>query len=220
MTEIGLPVLDRPRLQGLRVILSYPSGTVGITVVLLFVLITLLAPLIAPYGPFEVVYEEGALGGPALAAHVAQLVRHHQPGHGRAQPACLGPRASRSSSLLSALGSVLLGTLIGLVSGYFGGWVDEVLMPRLTYFSASRSCPSPWWWSRSRSRAWRSSSCSSSSSSAHHGAGDPFAGASSDAALRLPPGPPAPDPPRSSSGHIAPNVLPLSFYIAIGVQTA
>jgi peptide/nickel transport system permease protein len=30
--------------------------------------------------------------------------------------------------LLSALGSVIIGTLIGLAAGYFGGWVDEVLM--------------------------------------------------------------------------------------------
>ena len=30
--------------------------------------------------------------------------------------------------LISAVGSVVLGTLIGLVSGYFGGWVDEVIM--------------------------------------------------------------------------------------------
>src|ERR1700686_2271502 len=43
-------------LRGLGVIMSYPSGAAGLVVVLLFIAIAALAPLIAPYGAFEVVY--------------------------------------------------------------------------------------------------------------------------------------------------------------------
>jgi peptide/nickel transport system permease protein len=42
-----------------------------------------------------------------------------------------GTRVALVVGVLSAIGSVVLGTVIGLVAGYFGGWIDEVLM-RLT----------------------------------------------------------------------------------------
>src|SRR5438270_13336142 len=46
----------RRNLAGLSVILHYPSGAAGLVVVLLFIAIAVLAPVIAPYGAFEVVY--------------------------------------------------------------------------------------------------------------------------------------------------------------------
>ena len=39
-----------------------------------------------------------------------------------------GARISLSISLISVGGAVLIGTAVGLVSGYFGGWVDLILM--------------------------------------------------------------------------------------------
>ncbi|HET6823236.1 MAG TPA: ABC transporter permease [Anaerolineales bacterium] len=43
----------------------------------------------------------------------------------------VGTRASLFTGLIVAVASVLVGTIIGLVSGYLGGWIDSVLM-RLT----------------------------------------------------------------------------------------
>src|SRR5256885_13411700 len=43
-------------LQSLRVIWSYPAGAMGLFVLLAFVALAVFAPLIAPYGPFDVVY--------------------------------------------------------------------------------------------------------------------------------------------------------------------
>lgn len=40
----------------------------------------------------------------------------------------LGGQVSIEVGLLSAFGSIVLGSLIGAISGYFGGWVDEALM--------------------------------------------------------------------------------------------
>ena len=42
-----------------------------------------------------------------------------------------GARASLFVGLVAAMGAILIGILIGSVAGYFGGWIDEVLM-RLT----------------------------------------------------------------------------------------
>src|SRR5258708_23872510 len=46
----------RRNVCGLAVILHYPSGAAGLVVVLAFIAVAMLAPLIAPYGAFEVVY--------------------------------------------------------------------------------------------------------------------------------------------------------------------
>jgi peptide/nickel transport system permease protein len=40
----------------------------------------------------------------------------------------LGGQVSIEVGLISALGSIVLGSLVGAVSGYFGGFIDEVLM--------------------------------------------------------------------------------------------
>ena len=47
-----------------------------------------------------------------------------------------GTRVALLVGLLSAVGSADLGTVVGLVAGYFGGWVDEILMRRPMSLSA------------------------------------------------------------------------------------
>ncbi len=39
-----------------------------------------------------------------------------------------GARVSLGIALISTLGAALIGTVVGLVAGYFGGWVDQILM--------------------------------------------------------------------------------------------
>ncbi len=114
--------------SGLATILYHPSGAAGLAVVLLFIAIAIFAPFIAPYGPFEVVY------------NADQSVVRLAPPDGRTwfgttnqgmdvfSQMVWGARVALLVGLLSAIGSVVLGTIIGLVSGYFGGWIDEILM--------------------------------------------------------------------------------------------
>jgi peptide/nickel transport system permease protein len=115
-------------LESLRVIWSYPSGVVGLFVVLLFVALALFAPLVAPHGPFDVVYNADhsvvRLAPPNWRAWLGTTNQ----GMDVFSQLVWGSRVALLVGLLSAIGSALIGTLIGLVSGYFGGWVDEVLM--------------------------------------------------------------------------------------------
>jgi peptide/nickel transport system permease protein len=212
----------RHNLRGLGVIMSYPSGAAGLVVVLFFIAISLLAPLVAPYGAFDVVYN---------ADH--SVVRLSPPswhnwfgttnqGMDVLSQIIWGTRVALLVGLLSALGSVLLGTLVGLISGYFGGWIDEALMrltdvafgiPFLPFAMVIISIVKPslglvillvvfFLW-RTTARVIRAQVLSLKTR--------PFiwaaraAGAGHFAILFR---------------HITPNVLPLSFlYIAIGVQT-
>ena len=44
---------------------------------------------------------------------------------------------------------MILGVIVGGISGYFGGWVDNVIMRITDVFLSFPPCcwPSPWWWS-------------------------------------------------------------------------
>jgi len=118
----------RRNVSGLAVILHYPSGAAGLVVVLVFIAVAALAPLIAPYGAFEVVYNADhsvvRLSPPSWQSWLGTTNQ----GMDVFSQLVWGSRVALVVGLLSALGSVILGTLIGLVAGYFGGWIDEALM--------------------------------------------------------------------------------------------
>jgi peptide/nickel transport system permease protein len=235
MVDLRLPLpasrLDRLRgrtrrwagqLGGLKVIFKYPSGTIGLAVVLAFVVIAVLAPVIAPYGPFEVAYGAGRSVQRLAPPSAANWLGTTNQSMDVLSQLIWGSRVALAVGLLSALGSVLLGTLIGLIAGYFGGWVDEVLMratdvafgiPFLPFAMVVISIAQPslalvillvifFLW-RTTARVIRAQVLSLKTR--------PFIWAAKAAGA---------GPWKILFVHIAPNVLPLSFlYIAIGVQS-
>ena len=209
-------------LQNLRVVLSYPSALIGVSLILLFTLVAVFAPLLAPYGAFEVVYDQsGGVIRLSPPTAVNWLGTTNQ-GMDVFSQLIWGSRIALIVGMLSALGSVILGTLIGLAAGYFGGWVDEVLMritdvafgiPFLPFAMVTISIATPsltlvvllvifFLW-RTTARVIRAQVLSLKTR--------PFVWAARAAGaghLKI------------VFLHIAPNVLPLSFlYVAIGVQT-
>ncbi len=109
--------------------MSYPSGAAGLVVVLFFIAIAAARAAHRPLRRLRGRLQRRSFGGPPLGRRAGTT--------GSAPPTrawtCFsqiiwGTRVALLVGLLSALGSVVLGTLIGLVSGYFGGWVDEALM--------------------------------------------------------------------------------------------
>lgn len=100
----------------------------GVFLVVLF-LIALLSPLVAPYNPLEpdILANLMAPGldtsyGPAHILGTDMLGRDVFSG------IVYGARISLIVGLASVVGAGVLGTAIGLVSGYFVGWTDEVFM--------------------------------------------------------------------------------------------
>jgi peptide/nickel transport system permease protein len=199
----------------------YPSALVGVILVAIIVLAAIFAPLIAPYGPFEVV--RTASGGVLRLSRpsVMNWMGTTNQGMDVFSQIIWGSRIALLVGLISALGSVLLGTIIGLVSGYFGGWIDEVLMratdvafgiPFLPFAMVVISIASPnlpliialvifFLW-RTTARVIRAQVLTLKTR--------PFVWAAKAAGAGNF---------RILFRHIAPNVLPLSFlYVAIGVQ--
>lgn len=123
--DLATPDAARPLAQRQRLFaraLSTPPGAIGAATLLLVVVVGIFAPLLAPADPF-------AVTGPSLGApSAAHLLGTDALGRDLLSGVVFGAR----TSLIVAAGAaglvLVIGTAVGLVSGYVGGWVDDVLM--------------------------------------------------------------------------------------------
>ncbi len=120
--------LLRLTLASLRVIGKDPLGAVGLVLVVMFVAMALAAPLIAPFGPFDVVYHADKSVVRLSVPTLTNWLGTTNQGMDVYSQLLWGSRVALTVGILSAIGSVVIGTLVGLFSGYYGGWLDEVLM--------------------------------------------------------------------------------------------
>ncbi len=113
----------RPALTTLRRLLRNRSATVGLAIVLAWMLVALLAPAIAPYSPsaqqlrmrLRPPSEQHLFGTDELGRDIFSRVLH-------------GARISLPIALVVVIATSSVGILVGAVAGYVGGIVDEVLM--------------------------------------------------------------------------------------------
>ncbi|UOQ56700.1 ABC transporter permease [Leucobacter allii] len=90
--------------------------------VLLAWLLVILIPALTPYDPLATV-------GPALAPpDAAHLLGTDALGRDNLSRTLAAARTSVPNGLLIVLAAAVVGTAIGLIAGFFGGWIDEVLM--------------------------------------------------------------------------------------------
>nr|WP_297422425.1 ABC transporter permease [uncultured Actinotalea sp.] len=105
-----------------------PGAILGAVIVLAFVLVALLAPVLAPYGPQELPgraeIRPTFIPGPS-AEYLLGLDRY---GGDLFSKLIWGARASLVIGVLSTVLGLVGGALVGLLAGAFGGWVDTVTM--------------------------------------------------------------------------------------------
>ncbi len=103
--------------------LRNPRVVVGLAVICSLYLIALLAPLVAPQDPnAQVLLDRLKPPSPQHWLGTDQL------GRDLLSRAIWAARVSLGVSLIATFITVVLGTLVGLMSGYFGGGLDQVLM--------------------------------------------------------------------------------------------
>jgi peptide/nickel transport system permease protein len=97
-------------------------GPFGLILLALVALAAILAPVIAPAGPF-------ALGGPRLLAPGQQgyLLGTDHLGRDMLAQIVYGAQVSLVIGLVAASISLVVGVVIGSIAGYCGGWVDILL---------------------------------------------------------------------------------------------
>ncbi len=105
-----------------------PFGMIGMFLVLLFVTMGVFAPILAPYDPNKTMVGERS-DNPS-ASHPLGTDRL---GRDIFSQMIYGAQISLLIGLSAAFISLFIGTLFGLISGYYGGWIDIILM-RITDF--------------------------------------------------------------------------------------
>jgi peptide/nickel transport system permease protein len=120
-----------PRLRELvrfrRRLTGRPLAMVGVALVAVFALVAILAPVISPYSPSATHF--GDLLRPPLSR--GYLLGTDELGRDELTRLLWGSRTSLEASVFATALAVLVGMPIGLVSGYYRGWLDPVVM-RLT----------------------------------------------------------------------------------------
>ena len=98
-------------------------AVLGLAIVLFFVAVALLAPWIAPYDPAKI-----GLLKPNAPPSSEHWLGTDNIGRDVFSRLLYGSRVSLLVGFSVAAGTVVLGSLIGAVAGYFGGWADTMLM--------------------------------------------------------------------------------------------
>lgn len=117
MATARLPLPVAARRPRLRVV-----GWIGVVLLGLLSGTALLAPWLVPYDPTQ------TTGEPFEAPSRAHWLGTNDIGQDIASELIYGTRVSLTIGFLAAAVAVGLGTLIGVVAGYFGRWTDALLM--------------------------------------------------------------------------------------------
>lgn len=129
MSDVAVPrpVGARPdrrvRFATLGNLFRLPRATFGAAVIAIVVVCAVAAPWIAPFDPEDMDFDN-LLSNPT-ALH---LLGTDQLGHDTLTRVIYGSRVALMVSLLSVGLGVIAGVPLGLISVYFRGWVDDVLM--------------------------------------------------------------------------------------------
>lgn len=99
----------------------------GLTLTLVFVLLAVLAPLIAPYGYSQLSDAAGNFTAqdPPSAAHIWGTTVG---GYDVFSRVVWGAQTALLVIVVGVAFSIFLGVAVGLVSGYIGGWLDRILV--------------------------------------------------------------------------------------------
>jgi peptide/nickel transport system permease protein len=117
------PKFWRRTWDSISIIFRSRIAVVGLAIVLFWVLIAIFAPLVAPYDPVEQ-NSKAILQGPSST----YLLGTDKLGRDILSRLIFGARTILVLAPVAVMLSVFVGTCLGLVGGYFGGWLDEVVM--------------------------------------------------------------------------------------------
>ena len=107
----------------MRALARNPLAMVGLAIIVALLVVAALAPWIAPYSPLD-----GSLQNRLQPPSAAHWMGTDELGRDILSRVIHGARITLVIVVLVAVLSAPLGLLIGAISGYYGGWVDRLLM--------------------------------------------------------------------------------------------
>ncbi|MGM9926411.1 MAG: ABC transporter permease [Bacillus sp. (in: firmicutes)] len=111
-----------PWMEAWRSFRKNKMAVAGTVIVLLFILLAVVAPLIAPYS-----FKEQDLSKRLLAPSSEHWFGTDDFGRDIFSRVIYGARLSLWVGFFSVLGSITVGTLLGIIAGYYGKWVDSII---------------------------------------------------------------------------------------------
>lgn len=122
------------RIPVLGDVLRRPLGALGFFIVLSFMLVVLLAPILAPYG-----YAEQNIPNMLQGPSRTNWLGTDHLGRDLLSRLIFGARIALGVALPAVSAALLSGVVLGLIAGYLGGFVDDVL---LILFDSIQAFPS------------------------------------------------------------------------------
>ena len=111
-----------------RQLISRPSAIFGLAVIFLMLFAAIFAPWLMPHDPFEQSFDGLTLMGEPLPPGGEFPLGTDLLGRDLASRLVLGTRTSLIIGVLANGIAVVMGAFVGIVAGYFGGWLGMVLM--------------------------------------------------------------------------------------------
>ncbi len=129
-TELGSPPRQGDATSRLRTVLKHtrkffadPKAVLGGSILIVFVLVAVFAPVVAPYGENQT-NPARSLEGPS----VEHPLGTDRLGRDILSRIIYGSRVSVAIGVVAAGLAVLIGVPLGLIAGYVGGFVDDLIM--------------------------------------------------------------------------------------------
>lgn len=112
---------EKPMRDFLRQFVRHRSAVIGSVIVVIFLLVALLAPVLTPYDYAE---KTDAILQPPSSDH---WFGTDDLGRDIFTRVIYGTRVSLWVGFFSVVGSVIIGSILGLVAGFYGGWRDTII---------------------------------------------------------------------------------------------
>ncbi len=124
--EVGESLYAPSRLA--RLLRKDAAGMVGLSLILVILMAAIFAPWLTPYGPTEGDFMSARLPPAWMdGGSSAHLLGTDQLGQDVFTRIVYGSRVSLMVGFLGALLAVSIGVTLGLLAGYFGGWLDTII---------------------------------------------------------------------------------------------
>ncbi len=105
-----------------------PYAAIGLTIYLVFFLVALFADRIATHDPLEILFDDDGNLLSNVAPGAAHVLGTTNLGRDIFSQLVMGTRSALIVGVSAAIVVASVGTLVGLVAGFFGKWVDTLLM--------------------------------------------------------------------------------------------
>lgn len=106
----------------LRALLRHRSAVIGGGIILFFIVVALIAPLLLPYG-YNQIDADARLQAPSTEHWFGT----DDFGRDIFARVVYGARISLWVGFFAITGSIVIGSLLGLIAGYYGGWRDTII---------------------------------------------------------------------------------------------